>query len=544
MILDFVDKTSLFVLRVPRSETDIRALMRDHGLDLSLPGSTPSEAMLFTGDPYAACTFWSCATPGARAALAPIQAQIDASWAPSSGRHYRVPADMSLWPFQAANLDYCLSRRNTLIADQPGLGKTPTAIAFCNEVRAKRVLVLCPANIRLQWVKRIREWTTMQWPYGIHCILTSRSGVHPTAAWTVTSYEMARQPAIAKALAKGHYDVLILDEAHYLKTTDSLRTRSIFGGGKDRAWEPLASRCERILALTGTPLPNRPREAYTIAKALCWDAIDWQSEDSFKERYNPSAVREVVDRYGRVKKFIDERTGRHAELQNRLRANFMVRHLKADVLTQLPEVMHDVVQLEETGPVKQALKAESMLDIDPETLTAADMTIMGHISQVRHMMGVALAPQAADYVAGLLDGGEEKILVFAHHLAVLDILEEKLGRHGVARIDGGSSMNQRTKAVKDFREDPAIKVMVGNLQSMGTGTDGLQDVCSHSVFAECSWVHGENQQGIDRLHRMGQQSGVLAEFLVAPGSISEKVLANSLRKGQSVHKALDAGLIL
>lgn len=279
-----------------------------------------------------------------------------------------------------------------------------------------------------------------------------------------------------------------------------------------------------------------------MARSLCWDAIDWASEDTFKERYNPSAVREVVDKYGRVKRFIDERTGRHFELQNRLRANFMVRHLKADVLTQLPEVMHDVVQMEETGPVKQALKAESMLDIDPETFASADMSVMGHISQVRHQMGVALAPQAADYVAGLLDGGEDKIVVFAHHLTVLDILQEKLGRHGVVRIDGGSSTKQRAEAIKDFREEPAIKVLIGNLQSMGTGTDGLQDVCSHSVFAEASWVHGENQQGIDRLHRMGQTTGVLAEFLVAPGSISEKVLANSLRKGQSVHKALDAAI--
>jgi SWI/SNF-related matrix-associated actin-dependent regulator of chromatin subfamily A-like protein 1 len=545
MQLDYIAKTNLFVLTLPRVEATIeltRSLMQEHGFNYSTTGSSPGQAMLFTEDAYAAASFEHCATPAAKAQMADILTQIKASWAPGSTKHYRIPADMQLWPFQSANLDYALSRKNTLIADQPGLGKTPTSIAFCNEVRAKRVLVLCPANIRLQWVKRIREWTTMPWPYGIHTILTSRSGVHPTAAWTVTSYEMARTPAIAKALAKGRYDVLILDEGHYLKSVDSLRTRSVFGGG-ERAWEPLASRCERVLALTGTPLPNRPREAYTLARGLCWDSIDWSSEDTFRDRYNPSAVREVVDRYGRVKKFIDERTGRHFELQNRLRANFMVRHLKADVLTQLPEVLHDVVQMEETGPVKQALKAERMLDIDPETFAAADMTVMGHISQVRHKMGVALAPQAADYVAQLLDGGEDKIVVFAHHLAVLDILQERLGRHGVVRIDGGSSTTQRAKAIKDFREDEGIKVLIGNLQSMGTGTDGLQDVCSHSVFAECSWVHGENQQGIDRLHRMGQQNGVLAEFIVAPGSISEKILANSLRKGQSVHKALDALVI-
>ena len=62
------------------------------------------------------------------------------------------------------------------------------------------------------------------------------------ANWTIVSYELARTEAIAKALAKGYYDVIILDEAHYLKTIDSRRTRAVFGGGKDRTFEPLASR--------------------------------------------------------------------------------------------------------------------------------------------------------------------------------------------------------------------------------------------------------------------------------------------------------------
>ena len=76
--------------------------------------------------------------------------------------------------------------------------------------------MIVPASIRLQWIRQIRAWTTMRWPYSIHGIFHSRHGVHPSANWTVLSYELARQPAIWTALAKQKFDLLIMDEAHYV----------------------------------------------------------------------------------------------------------------------------------------------------------------------------------------------------------------------------------------------------------------------------------------------------------------------------------------
>ena len=131
MQLDFISKTNLFVLSVPRVEASheaISVLMREHGLDFSTTGSTLEVAVLFTADAYAAASFKDCATPRALEQMGSILAQIEASWRPTSEKHYRIPADMQLWPFQKANLDYAMDRTNTLIADQPGLGKTPTAL--------------------------------------------------------------------------------------------------------------------------------------------------------------------------------------------------------------------------------------------------------------------------------------------------------------------------------------------------------------------------------------------------------------------------------
>ena len=540
MQLDYSPTKSAFVLRVPRGEWDIQELMTDHGLDFSLPASTEREAVLFTREPYAAATFARYATPDARDKLAPMVHEIERSFTAESKGHFKVPADKELWGFQKANLEYALRRTNTLIGDEPGLGKTPTAIAFANEIGAKSVLVIVPASIRLQWVMRIREWSTMPWPFYIHPILNGRHGVHPTAQWTVVSYDLARSEAIGKALAKRTYDLLILDEAHYLKTVDSRRTRAVFGGGAERAFEPLASRAGAVLPLTGTPLPNRPREAYTLARGLCWDAIDWLSEEGFKQRFNPSRkVERLNTTTGKMSVFIDERSGRHSELQNRLRANFMTRHLKRDVMTQLKLPVYDLIQLEETGGIKEALKAESLLDIDPENLEGADAEIMGEIATVRRMMGIAMAPQVATYIDMLLEGGEEKLVLFAWHIEVLDILMERLHKHNPVRVDGSTGSARKQQRVDIFREDPRCQIIMGNVLSLGTGTDGLQEVAWHALIAEPDWVPGNNIQCFDRLDRGGQSAAVQGDIFVVAGSIAERVLASALRKLKTTHKALD-----
>jgi SNF2 family DNA or RNA helicase len=248
------------------------------------------------------------------------------------------------------------------------------------------------------------------------------------------------------------------------------------------------------------------------------------------------------------KVYVDERAGRHGELQARLRSNFMVRREKYGPngvgyqlgMMHLPQ--YEVIQVEETKEVKRALAAERMLDIDPEQLEGVDAECLGQVATVRRLMGLAMAPLAYEYVDMLLDGGEEKIVVFAHHIQVLDYLCAKLAKWGVVRIDGSMGQTKKQKQVDAFRLNPRIQVVIGNMQSMGTGTDGLQEVAHRAVFAEPDWVDGTNQQAVDRLDRGGQKTKVQADFLVAPGSFLERVLGSALRKGQTTHKALDRQL--
>lgn len=542
--LDYVEKTGAYTLRIPREKgTSVKIFIEDHGMNFSNTASSASEAVLFTREPYAAVTFRQHATLAALEKLQPMIDRINASQAPKSDAHIRCPADQELWDFQKASISYALNQTHTLVADQPGLGKTPIAICYANEIAAKRVLCVVPANIRGQWEKRIRQWTTMRWPYTVYPIYHGRHGVHPTANWTIISYDLARQPALLAALCKGSYDLLIVDEAHMLKNEESKRTRAVFGWSLVK--ECLASRCGAVMTLTGTPLPNRPREAFVLAKNLCWDAIDFASEDDFRERFNPSEVctgmrydpeTRLMEEYT----YIDERTGRHAELQNRMRANFMTRHLKREVMPQLKMPVFDIIQLTETNAVKQALNAEKLLDINVDLLMGADKAVNGTFAIARRLMGLALAPQVADYVEMLLDGGEEKLVLAGWHIDVLTLWCNQLGKYGIVRIDGSVSPKNKEKLVEEFKNNPRIRVAIGNMQSMGTGTDGLQDVCNHILIGEASTVPAENEQMVDRLDRGGQDKTVQAEFFVAPNSLMERILASSLRKLTVTHKALDA----
>ncbi|TAL04900.1 MAG: DEAD/DEAH box helicase [Rhodospirillaceae bacterium] len=217
----------------------------------------------------------------------------------------------------------------------------------------------------------------------------------------------------------------------------------------------------------------------------------------------------------------------------------MSRHLKRDVLTDLKLPSYDLVRAETTGAVRAALAAEKLLDLDGAVDDLHGMVVDGAVSTVRRQMGEALAPQVVGYAELLLTGGVEKLVIFYWHKSVGDVLQKGLHKWGVAKVDGNTSTAARTVSIHRFINDPTCHVIIGNVLSLGTGTDGLQTVSSNALIAEPSWVPGENVQAIDRLDRFGQKRTVMADIFVAPGSFSEKVLARSLRKAHVIDKTLD-----
>ena len=526
-----------YILEVPRAQkSEIASLMAYRGLTFSTSASTRDAAILWSDNPYALADLAEDLPE-----LQSYSTAIGASRALDGKGTTKLPPDKELWGYQKGSLDYVLERGGGLIADAPGLGKTPMAIAFCNAVEATRVLVIVPASVRLQWGERIREWSTIP-NVKASVMLKVKDGIHPTANYVVISYDSARNPAIIKAISKYQWDVLVCDEAHKMKNIDALTTRAILGNNRgeyhhgEHRIPAIATYARRKLALTGTPLMNRPSEAYTLIRYFDHEAIDFMGWEQFKERYNRQAVMKTVS----GKRFNLENTSLETELQNRLRAHVMTRHEKKDVYTQMKPPRFSIVRVEENGAVKSALDAEGMIGLDIEEIqTTHDFEILGHIAEARRLMGVAMAPQVAEYAGDFLDGSDEKLTIFAWHIEVLDLLEKALAPYGTVRVDGRKSPQARQKAVDDFTEKADVRVFLGNILAAGVGLDGLQKVCSRCFIAEPDWVPANNEQAVARLDRIGQENLVNAEIFVAPGSISEKILVKALEKMNVIHRVLD-----
>jgi len=534
MILDYNAAQDLYVYRGPAT-ADVTKAAVNAGFEYSLPASRANSTVFFSKSPFCALNFWDVATVRARQQLAPIYERYTASWAKEwTGTRLTLPDDVELRPFQSAGVDYLLREANGLSGDQPGLGKTMQAIVAANEMRARRILIVCPAAVRSQWVRQIGVWGTGD--TRVYVIEKASHGVSPLARWTVVSYDLLRG-VLLPSLLIGGWDMVVLDEAHYLKTPTAERTRAAFGGtsyemGEDdklhrRELKGVTHSAAKVIALSGTPLPNRPNEAYTLARALDWGSIDYMSHEAFKSRFNPNGIG------WETTKHLDE-------LHARLRASFMVRRMKRDVLTQLPQVQFELVAVDGDGAVRAAVKRETMLDLKVVD-GAVDANFDGAISTVRREMGVAMAPHVSAYVVNLLEGGVDKLVLFGWHKEVLDMWQTDLEKkdYQTVRIDGTTSMLARDVARTTFISDPKCRVILGNLMALGVGVDGLQEVCSTAVLGEQSWVPGDNEQAIDRLNRMGQTEGVRAIFLTAEGSISEKIVRDMVRKANTVHETLD-----
>ena len=173
--------------------------------------SAKGEKVWFTADyagqpdhnQYMALPYWDEADDKARAALGNLRSDYEASWATDCPNDFPKPHRINpktgelyaYLPYQRAGIQYGLDHGNFLIGDEPGLGKTIQAIGMANAIEAQRVLVICPASIRLGWQQEILDWSTLP-RVSTYPILKSQNGVSPHANYTIISYELARNPAM------------------------------------------------------------------------------------------------------------------------------------------------------------------------------------------------------------------------------------------------------------------------------------------------------------------------------------------------------------
>lgn len=438
----------------------------------------------------------------------------------------RVPKALQpngLYPYQAAGVEYMAEqfssgRRAMLLGDQPGLGKTPQAARLADEMNWKNLLVVCPASLRLNWVRELRRWRR----FGSDPVAVLNGKSYPKHGCTVVvSYNIFIQGIWKETLMKHPFDAMVLDESHFCKDPKAQRTKALLG--KDG----MAKAVKSVLMLSGTPIPNRAPEFYGMLKKFEPVAFPWNYW-AFCDRYTTS----FQGRFGR------QFTGSKNEDDMFLRlrgSGFMLRRRKADVLLDLPAKRHQMVVFPADGATKKVLKKEE--SFNAQEIVEHGVPFGSALPEIRKEMGIAKVGVCVEYIKGLLDGGTEKILVGAHHIDVLESLRKGLEPYGVALVRGDVPPVKRQAEVDRFQTDPDCRVFIGQLTAAGTGI--TLTAATDVVFVEASWVPGDNEQFFDRIHRIGQRNSVLAHYLVVEGSLDAKILGSAASKEEGISKIMD-----
>ena len=432
-----------------------------------------------------------------------------------------TPKGTKLFPFQKTGVAAIIKHPNLLLADEMGLGKTIQVIAAINYLYAKakapKILILCPASLKENWFAELKRWL----------LLKLKVSITTPKEFKLTNINIINYDIIGKWRPKfpKKWDMIVIDECHYLKNSDAIRTQRVYG--RRGVQEPIAA--DRKLLLSGTPVLNYPLEIYTALHYLHPDKF--QNERDFKRKFcipKPIHIPMFRRRFGQPSIRFSW-TGARAtdELQKLLKEHIMLRRTKAEVLTQLPPKIKQIIELDPTNALpyikeERALLASLLKKHKLKSFTEVkklfqNIRLKGveSISALRRKTALLKVPAAVAYINTLLTT-VPKVVVFAHHKDAIAKLHAVFSERSVV-ITGATPAHKRQENIDRFQNDSRIKVFIGSILASGVGM--TLTAAPVAVFLEMDWSPGKNVQAEDRIHRIGQQSSVLIQYLVFPKTL-------------------------
>ncbi len=426
---------------------------------------------------------------------------------------------MKPFPYQAEGIKKLAEfDGRALLADEMGLGKTLQALWYITQSESYPAVIVCPASLKMNWQREAAK-------VGINATIVQGKKTAATFDFTgidciIINYDIL--DAWQAQLIKWKPSILVLDECHYVQSRSAKRTK---------ATKALSRKCDKIIAISGTPLTNRPSELWSVLNMLM--PKDYPAFSRFAARYCKPRMTPWGWSYDGAQNL--------KELHRNLTERCMIRRLKKDVLKDLPPKSVNVHVLE-IDDYEQYVRAKQdfvgwLRDQDPKALRKALRALA--ISKVSHLKRLAAKLKVnalKDYFDNVLEETGEKIVISCVHHAMIDLLMEHFGDKAV-KIDGRDDMKTRDQSVERFQNDKTVKVFVGQLKAAGVGL--TLTASSKVYFAECGWTPGEHAQMQDRVHRIGQTDPCSATYLVAGNTIEEQFVEVLQNKTETVTKILD-----
>jgi SWI/SNF-related matrix-associated actin-dependent regulator 1 of chromatin subfamily A len=436
--------------------------------------------------------------------------------------------------YQIPAIEKLVANDRFILADDMGLGKTTSAIIASLEVEAKKVLVVCPASLKLNWRKEIKNYSDEK------ILIVEGRKWGSTFKYYIINYDILKNFHITekdeknmeeevsddlKLLVNEKFDLAIIDEAHMISHTEAKRTKLM---------NDLLKTIPRVWLLTGTPMTSRPMNYFNILEIVGSPvASNWQH---YVKRYCKGFRFKVNGRY-------IWNTNGHSNLDELrvMTKNLVLRRLKTEVGDLPDKIISEIFlelkstfyneELEEFMRISIENKHKDTLhgELGEKQEDESVASVLGRLMKVRQVIAYEKIPYTCELIDKALDQ-DKKVLVFTNFTMTLDMLHEKYKKNSVV-LDGRMNITQKEAAKEKFQDDPKIKVFILNILAGGVGHN--LTAAEVVIMNDLSFVPGNHRQAEDRAFREGQKKNVVVYYPVFENTI-EQIIYNILQRKKDV----------
>jgi len=410
-----------------------------------------------------------------------------------------------------------------ILADDMGLGKTTSAIIAAIESGAKKVLIVCPASLKINWKREIEMYTNRR------TLIVEGGKWGSTFDFYIINYDIIKnyhelpdeKTGVQESLIlREHFDLAIIDEAHYINNTGAMRTQLM---------NDILDSIPKVWLLTGTPMTSRPINYYNLLKIVRSPlTLNWQG---YVKRYCKGFQFKANGR----KIWKTDGAANLDELRERTR-HLVLRRLKTDVL-DLPEKIITPQFLELDNMLYQH-EMEEFVKIAKDDRKKESISItLSRLMGARKIIAREKVPYTCELIDKFLEL-DKKVIVFTNFTDTLEMIKEKYSKHCVV-VNGTTPKLKRQEAVDRFQTDPKVKVFIGNIIAAGVGL--TLTAAEGVIMNDLSFVPSHHSQAEDRANRIGQKNVVNVYYPIFEDTIEINIYNIIQRKKNNIEQVMGDG---
>ncbi len=400
-----------------------------------------------------------------------------------------------------------------ILADDMGLGKTTSTIIAALETGAKKILIICPATLKINWKREIENYSKKS------VFIAEGKNFETNHDFVIINYDIIKNFHDSKKkgeskILEGKFDLVIVDEAHYIKNAQAQRTKLINDIVKD---------IERVWLLTGTPMTSRPIDYFNLLSlvdspvAKNWMAYVVRYCAGYQFKVGPRKVWNVMG------------ASNLEELRDRT-TNTILRRLKEDVL-DLPEKIITPIYLRLKSKEYENLMGEYYEWYRSKPDESNSLTVQfTKLTKVRQVIANEKTLQTIELAENIIEQGK-KVIIFCNFTESLDAIVQHFGKSAV-KVNGSMSKVERQNSVDRFQEDEKVKVFVGNIKAAGVGI--TLTAAEAVIMNDLSFLPSDHSQAEDRAYRIGQKNNVLVYYPLFENTIEGLIYDILMAKKQVI----------